>query len=407
VPTGFTITSGQGSSTISVSFTGMAVQSGIRGLLCALSTDACSSQVYSCANIDYQVAAPVTPPSISGPTKVCPGDTAIYSIAAVARASSYNWTVPTGVYIISGQGGQVLAVAIGAGFQGGVFSVVASNVCGNSNARTKTVGWNVLTGSMLISGPTSGLCNASGVAYTTTPLTGASGYYWGVPAGSNLVSGQGTTGVVVNYGGSFVSGNLTVTAQNGCGNGSMRSVSVKAAPGQPEPISGPLVLCANQLYGYSVASVGGATAYNWTVPAGFQIQSGQGTKTLALQAGPNAASSLSISVNASNACGNSSARSLTAISVSGCLRLVETGVDLEVYPNPAQDRVVIRNLGSDIPIHLQSISDIAGRMVSYSVPMDTGSNRQLEIDIQQLPPGLYMLNLLIGTEYRYLKLVVE
>jgi len=32
---------------------------------------------------------------------------------------------------------------------------------------------------------------------------------------------------------------------------------------------------------------------------------------------------------------------------------------------------------------------------------------QLEIDIQSLPPGLYMLNLLIGTEYRYLKLVVE
>jgi hypothetical protein len=50
---------------------------------------------------------------------------------------------------------------------------------------------------------------------------------------------------------------------------------------------------------------------------------------------------------------------------------------------------------------------MTGRVVAYSMPKETGNSRQLEIDIQHLPPGLYMLNLLIGTEYRYLKLVVE
>lgn len=90
VPAGFTIASGQGSTSIMVSWTGTAMQSGISGALCVYAADACVSTSPSCVTIDYQVAAPVTPPSISGPGKVCTGNVVVYSIALVNRATSYT-----------------------------------------------------------------------------------------------------------------------------------------------------------------------------------------------------------------------------------------------------------------------------------------------------------------------------
>lgn len=90
VPAGFVITSGQGTVLINVSYTALAIQSGITGSLCVVASDACVSTAPSCAAVSYQVSAPVTPGSISGPGKVCPGDVATYSVGLVTRATAYT-----------------------------------------------------------------------------------------------------------------------------------------------------------------------------------------------------------------------------------------------------------------------------------------------------------------------------
>ncbi|MFM9008399.1 MAG: BspA family leucine-rich repeat surface protein, partial [Bacteroidota bacterium] len=241
VPAGFTITSGQGTPAITVSYTATAVQNGIAGQLCVSASDACGTSPTSCASISYQVAQPVTPPSISGPGKLCPGQAATFSIASVARATSYSWSVPANVNITSGQGSNIITVSVAAGYSGGSVAVTASNICGTSPARTRLVTTNLPGTPGAISGDAGGVCNASGIVYSIASVSGATSYNWSV-SGGTVVSGQGSTSITVNFG-SFTNGSVSVQAVNGCGSSSLRTLTVTGSPAQPGVISGSKNVC--------------------------------------------------------------------------------------------------------------------------------------------------------------------
>lgn len=85
-------------------------------------------------------------------------------------------------------------------------------------------------------------------------------------------------------------------------------ISIFALPGNLLPIFGLNSLCAgSQNVTYSVSNVSNATAFNWTVPSGSTIVSGQGTNSLVVNFGTNSGN---ISCQAVNACGNSNMVSL-------------------------------------------------------------------------------------------------
>ena len=67
-----------------------------------------------------------------------------------------------------------------------------------------------------VSGPTS-ICPTSKQVYSCTTVTNAANYNWTVPTGWIILSGAGTTSITVTSGTSAQSGNVTVTATNGCG----------------------------------------------------------------------------------------------------------------------------------------------------------------------------------------------
>lgn len=71
-------------------------------------------------------------------TTVCPNvANLVYSIAAVAGATSYIWSVPNGWNITGGGTGNSITVTSGSA--GGNISVVAVNACGQSTARTLAI----------------------------------------------------------------------------------------------------------------------------------------------------------------------------------------------------------------------------------------------------------------------------
>jgi hypothetical protein len=84
-------------------------------------------------------AAPAVAGAITGSTSVCAGGTSLtYSVDAVANATDYTWSVPSGWIITDGQGTtSITATAGGAGT--GSISVVASNSCGNSTTQTISI----------------------------------------------------------------------------------------------------------------------------------------------------------------------------------------------------------------------------------------------------------------------------
>ncbi|NVO02142.1 MAG: hypothetical protein HXX09_05515, partial [Bacteroidetes bacterium] len=83
---------------------------------------------------------PATPGAITGLASQPPSTTGlIYSIAAVAGATTYTWSVPVGWSITAGNGTSSITVTSGAIGQNGNISVTAGNTCGTSAASTLAV----------------------------------------------------------------------------------------------------------------------------------------------------------------------------------------------------------------------------------------------------------------------------
>ncbi|MBK9402745.1 MAG: T9SS type A sorting domain-containing protein [Bacteroidetes bacterium] len=222
------------------------------------------------------------------------------------------------------------------------------------------------------------------------------------------MSGQGTATITVDFSGSYGGGSMTVIAQNGCGNGAARALTVLGAPGQASPITGPTALCANQNYNYGVATIAGAATYTWTVPSGFIILSGQGTKDIVVKAGANPAGSLSISVRASNACGTGPIRSLNGISITLCPRIGDAAaMNISAYPNPVSDLLNVSFNSDKNQDVLVTMMDAAGRVVlNENRNADEGANK-LEFSVKGMAAGIYTMQFRTNDTVQKIRIVVE
>lgn len=84
---------------------------------------------------EFTISMP--PPPVTGPTDVCEGQTgAVYSVTPVAGAT-YNWTVPAGATIVSGQGTSSITVNFGS--SGGQVCVTITAPCVQNTPSCITV----------------------------------------------------------------------------------------------------------------------------------------------------------------------------------------------------------------------------------------------------------------------------
>jgi len=282
VPTGMTITSGDSTNAITVvidsNFTS--------GSVTCVATNSCgvsNKKFLGISSVDG-------PANISGPQNACGLTTATYSTATVSGASSYMWTVPTGMTITSGQGTTSIVVSIQDTFSGGDVGVALNYGCGSSNLRKLPVGVaqtpNAITGSKALCGlgeityDTAGniLDTSGGVAYySVAAVSGAINYIWTVPAGATIISGQGTTRIGVSFDYStFSSGTISVQSQSTCGTSAKSNVIVKRLGGS---IIGLTELCNVSTARYYLPFTTGS-GFNWTVPSWMTITSGQGTSDI-------------------------------------------------------------------------------------------------------------------------------
>ncbi|MEJ7913420.1 MAG: hypothetical protein WKF70_09720, partial [Chitinophagaceae bacterium] len=177
VPDGATITAGDGTTSITVSY-GSTITSGSIEVAAA---NACGqSSSVNPRRLTVQ-GAPATPGSITGMvTGVC-GQTSTYSISAVTGASTYTWTVPTGASIVSGQGTAAIQVNFTSSFTSGSICVKANNSCGSSAIKCLTVsGKPTMNGGIF--GPTTVCSRQADVTSSIPAATGATSYTWTVPS---------------------------------------------------------------------------------------------------------------------------------------------------------------------------------------------------------------------------------
>ena len=172
---------------------------------------------------------PSTPGPIQGPDSLCQLSTALYSVEELPDAVSYTWYVPEGTVILSGQ--STRTVEIRWNTAAGPIHVVAGNLCGTSEPQTKYIRSILLPGpAEIINGADTVCLNHDSFIYTTIPVSGADSYIWELPPGAYITNGEGTDSIRVNYGPDAVSGLLSVSGNNSCGNGVGFSKAITVKP---------------------------------------------------------------------------------------------------------------------------------------------------------------------------------
>jgi hypothetical protein len=268
------------------------------GTVSVVSNNSCGSSVPRTLAVTVN-AVPAQPGAISGTANVCVGAGQVYSVAPVSGATVYNWTLPSG-WSGTSSTNSITATPGGAS---GTISVTAGNTCGAGAARTLAVTSNSLPGQPSMISGLSTACNGVSTTYSVLSVAGVS-YTWTLPSGWTGASTSNSINVTPGSSG----GTITVVANNLCGASTARTMTVgsETVPAQPGTITGNSTVCVGGNQMYSVAAVSGATSYNWVLPSGWTGNST--TNSITVTAG---SANGTLSVTASNTCGNSPARTLS------------------------------------------------------------------------------------------------
>ncbi|MFD2246968.1 ice-binding family protein [Pontibacter ruber] len=290
VPTGWRITSGDGTTSITV-------EAGTAGgTITVTASNACGSKVAS--KVVGITALPAMPGAITGNTAICAGTEVTYTVPSVAGVS-YTWTIPTGWTVITDNNTNQIKVK--AGTTSGNIEVAATGPCGSSNKVSLAIAvTNTPAAPVKINGLATA-CVGEKLTYSIDEVAGAAGYTWTIP---NTWSFEGSrTGNTITVVVGTEAGKITAAVNNQCGAGATASIDVTptVAPAAPVAITGPADICINSEGNvFSVAAVPGATKYNWTVPTGWTITAGDGTNTITVTATSEGGT---VKVSVTNGCG--------------------------------------------------------------------------------------------------------
>jgi hypothetical protein len=403
VPTGASISSGQGTNSISVAFSNTAVS----GNICVTGSNVCGSGTQVCKAITLRTAAPGTPGTVTGSTIGCPGDSKVYSIVAIAAANQYLWTPPVGAKI-NGSSAPLLTtnttvtVNYDTGFGGDTLRVSALNCFGQSAERKLRINKTAPGTPGTITGQAAGLCNLSNVAYSIAAVTNAASYSWRTTVAGATINGSASPvttsslSVTVNFG-TFTTGSIFVKANSGCGSSAERSLALAGRPAIPVAITGPLTVCKSQSgVAYSIAAVPFATSYGWTVPTGASIASGGTTTNITVNYGASAVSG-TVKARSTNACGSSSYLSVN-VTVNTCPKIgdntsVPDALYMEAYPNPVHGWLHVTLLSPQSGAYDMIITDLTGRIVQSQTVSATAGENSFQINTGALATGAYMVSL--------------
>ncbi len=288
---GGTITGGQGSNEITVTWTQVGT-----GVLTVTYLDGNSCSVTSS---DYSVTVNDLPdPSITGNASVCQGYTEMYTTEV--GMFNYDWTLSSGGSIVSGgDGSDFIEVSWD---NSGAQTISVSYDDGNSCSPATPTVLNVVVATQpvpTITPSTTSVCNLSTTSFTTE--SGKINYTWLV-TGGDIVSGDGTNSIMVQWN---TSGNQTVEVNydnpGGCSGGTpaISAVEVFALPAPS--LIGDGSACIGETKTYRTENTGNETNYTWVVTGGT-IVSGNNTHEVNVQWDTAGQGTISVNYNDVNGC---------------------------------------------------------------------------------------------------------
>jgi uncharacterized protein (TIGR02145 family) len=244
--------------------------------------------------------------TISGTTTVCQGQNLVfYDVPIVNDASGYIWDYSgTGATILVT--GNSVTIDFSNTATSGNLTVKGTNSCGDGTVSGNyAISVNPLPGAAgSITGAATACQGESNLSYSVPPVTNATSYIWTLPDGA---SGSSiTNSISVDYGGSAVSGDITVIGNNSCGDGTISSnyaITVDPLPAASGTISGIATISQGQnTVPYSVPPIASATSYVWNYTGTGATITGTGNSITIDFSGT--ATSGNLTVKGTNSCGD-------------------------------------------------------------------------------------------------------
>lgn len=203
-------------------------------------------------------SAPGQPGPITGNDPVCPGSTQTYFINAIAGATSYTWTLPSGWTGFSTSNNIVVTV----GSTPGSISVFGSNDCGDGPSQVYMA--TIFNASASAAGATT-FCEGNAVALNASSGTGYT-YQW--YEGANPIAGANAASYSATESGTYTA-HVSI---NGC-DVTTDPISVTVNPTPVAPVAGSnSPICEGSTLGLTSYSTTPGASYNWTGPNNFSTQ---------------------------------------------------------------------------------------------------------------------------------------
>lgn len=260
-----------------------------------------------------------TAPTITGPAAMC-ANSGYYTYSTETGMTNYQWNISAGGTIVSGAGTSSVVVSwIAPGNQTLSVNYNGTNGCAAVTPASKPVTVNGEPGNAgNITGTATACAGSNNATYSVPTVTNATAYAWELPAGASVIAGQYTNSITVEFAPNAVSGVITVSGNNLCGNGGSSSpfnVTINPIPAAAGAITGTNSVCAgSNAVSYSVPAIANATSYTWTLPTGASIASGANTNNITVNFAATAVTG-NISVYGTNTCGNGAASANYAVTV--------------------------------------------------------------------------------------------
>ncbi len=313
--------------------------------------------------------------------EICAGSTALMTATAPA-GSSYQWYV----------NGEILpnkiAPTYNASTAGSYQVQVTNNGCVNMSNTLDLVIIPLPTQTGIIEGPAN-FCEGDELLYTISNVMNADVYTWTIiPQGAaTILSGQGLDAISVLPNDDLFTIEL-LPSNMGCGQSTYMYTAFSIAP-LNAPIEGPTALdCANSVATFSVPFNDQST-YQWTIPSGAQLISGDGTNSIEVQFGGVGGEVTMVETTGTNCQGSVQTINVECV-VSTEEREITTGI-VQVYPNPTRDQLIIE-LSSDMmkdDISMVEVRDLSGRLVHLQTLLEPRTT----ISMAHLSSGSYILRL--------------
>jgi hypothetical protein len=378
VPEGMIITAGQGSNEITVDADILTT-----GIISVAASNTCGqSPTWNGRTLEVH-GTPDVPGEITGQENgVCGLSGLTYSIDAVYGVSSYNWTVPAGAAITSGNGTLSITVSFDVSFATGYICVGTTNDCGTSEDACLLIN-SIPAMPAEIFGPAQVCRKEKNVEYTVDPVFNVDTYIWTVPLQASIKSGQGTASIIVDFGNK--SGFITVQTENDCGLSSIQTLAVDVVPCDngiviniPDPSNNndPLLDGGKHIFFPEVIASAGGFSYGEVV-------------TLSWTLGESVIETV-----------NDDRMMLTQGFQQSYYEIIALGgvmegstFEVEVYPVPTRDNVHIHITSDSEPVNLVvELYDVVGTMLFKENVKSKEFNHQ--ISLNQYPAKMFILKVI-------------